>query len=154
MFKRYCLFFTLAVGLQAADFSSSWYGTWKMDASKSHSKILKSITLIIRREGENDVLESSGVDAQGNPMKERRTQPHGGGKVVIVPSEPEHFDETTLTIPDDHNVVYTYKKNGKITAEQHVTLSADGKSAESRFTVMAKTPDGKADTDSVHMVKQ
>ena len=152
MFQRYCLFFTLALGLQAADFPSSWYGTWKMDASKSHSTILKSMTLIIRREGENDVLESTGVDPQGNPMNERRTQPHGGGKVEVVPAEPEHFYNVTVAFPDDHHLVYTYTKNGKITAEQHVTLSADGKSAESRFTVMGKTPDGKA--DSVYVVKQ
>jgi hypothetical protein len=115
MFKRYCLFFTLAVGLQAAD--ASWYGTWKMDASKSHFEnmpILKSFTLVIRKEGENDVLEFSSVDAEGKPFKAHLTQPHGGGKVVFVPPQPEYFDGATVAVPDDHHWVYVYKKNGRL----------------------------------------
>src|ERR687886_1614280 len=103
MFKGYCLFFTLAIGLQAAD--ASWYGTWKMDASKSHYEnfpIPKSFTLVIQKEGENDVLDFSVVDAQGKPFKGHLTQPHKGGKVVYGSPQPEQFDDITLAVPDDH----------------------------------------------------
>jgi hypothetical protein len=154
MFKRYCLFFTLALGLQAADASSSWYGTWKMDASKSDTTRLKSLTLTIHREGETDVIESSGVDVQGKPSNNRRTQPHGGGKVIDTPPEPEHYDDAIVTLPDDHHSVYTFKKSGKTVAEGHVTLSADGKILESTIKVLPRTPGEKPFVETLYLVKQ
>jgi hypothetical protein len=152
MSSGYYLFFTLAVGLQAAD--ASWNGTWKMDASKSHFEnvpLLKSMMLLIRTEGENDVLEFSVVDSQGKPSKVRLTQPHKGGK-VSAPPEPELYDDATVAVPDDHHWVYTYKKNGRTVAERHVTLSADGKSHEAKLT--GKMPDGKTAIENEYMVRQ
>src|SRR4051794_28958482 len=108
-----------------------------MDASKSHFEnvpILKSFTLVIRKEGENDVLEFSSVDAQGKPFKGHLTQPHKGGKVVFGPPQPEYVDDATVAVPDDHHWVYVYRKNGKTVAERYVTLSADGKTHEAKMT--------------------
>src|SRR5919202_1669216 len=100
----------------------------------------KSFTLVIQKEGENDVLDFSVVDAQGKPFKGHLTQPHKGGKVVYGSPQPEHFDDVTLAVPDDHHWVYTYKKNGKTVFERHITLSADGKTYEAKAS--GKMPDG------------
>src|SRR3954454_22183318 len=105
MFRCHYLLFTVAVGLQAAD--ASWYGTWKMDPAKSHFEnvpALKSFTIVIQKEGENDALDFSVVDAEGKPMKLRLTQPHKGGKVTgLHPTG--MYDSATVAVPDDHHWV-------------------------------------------------
>ena len=58
-----------------------------MDVSKSHFEnvpLFQSVTLVIQKEGENDVLDFPTVDAEGKASKACLIQPHGGGKVVIV----------------------------------------------------------------------
>src|SRR4051812_18784139 len=110
MFKHYCLFFALTVGLHAADESDrSWYGTWKMDASRSHAEnvpMVKSATLVIQKQGETDVLDFSGVDAEGKPMKARLTQPHTGGKLSGLKPTAQ-YDDAIVAVPDDHHWIYT-----------------------------------------------
>jgi hypothetical protein len=128
-----------------------------MDPSKSHFEnvpILKSFTLVIRKEGENDVLDFSSVDAQGKPFKGQLTQPHKGGKVVMGSPQPEHFDDVTLAVPDDHHWVYAYRKNGKTVLERYVTLSADGKSQESTVKVLPRRPGEKPFVETLYLVKQ
>ena len=142
----------MAVRLQAAD--ASWYGTWKMDTSKSHFEnvpIAKSFMVVIRKEGENDVLDFAIVDAEGKPLKAHLTQPRKGGNVSgLHPTD--LYDGATVAVPDDHHWVYAYKKNGQTVAERHVTLSADGKSHEAKLT--GKTPDGKTFVEDEYMVRQ
>src|SRR3954465_9966526 len=119
MFKYYLLFVTFAVGLQAAD--ASWYGTWKMDASRSHAEnvplLVKSVTLVIQKQEENDVLDFSGVDAEGKPMKAHLTQPHTGGKLSGLKPTAQ-YDDAIVAVPDDHHCIYTYRKNGKTVLER------------------------------------
>jgi hypothetical protein len=114
---------------------------------------MKLLTLVIQKQGENDVLDFSLVDAEGKPQDVRLTQPHQGGKVTLSePSPGDMFDDVTVAVPDNHHWVYVYKKNGKTVAERKVTLSADGKTHEAKMT--GKLPDGKTMVEDDYMVRQ
>jgi hypothetical protein len=88
------------------------------------------------------------------PPKWRRTQPHGGGKVIHTPPEPEHFDDVSLAVPDDRNFVYTYRKSGKTVAEGHATRLKDGKIKETTLTVLPRRPDERPFIENLYLVKQ
>ncbi len=76
MFRYYCLFFTLALGLQSA--SDPWIGTWRLDKAKSHFENYDGPTsdakLDITSEGNNYrlVFTVPGKAARCNKSRLRR----------------------------------------------------------------------------------
>lgn len=151
MFRYYCLFFTLALGLQSA--SDPWIGTWRLDKAKSHFENYDGPTsdakLDITSEGNNYRLVFTVPGKDGKVQKIEITQPKEGGK---IPGNMDELgvDATTLEVPDAHHWIYRYSKNGKLVFSRYVTLSADGKVHEAKATRMQ---DGKKVVEEEYMVK-
>jgi hypothetical protein len=101
-------------------------GTWKFNPEKSKSAISKEGTVVIEPAGEALKVTVDLVGTDGTPLKWSFTAAYDGKDSPVTGNSP--FGNTiAMTRVDDHTTKVTSKKDGKVTVEQTVVVSADGK---------------------------
>jgi hypothetical protein len=101
-------------------------GTWKFNPEKSKSAIVKGGTAVIEPAGDAVKVTVDLVGTDGTPLKWSFTAAYDGKDSAVTGNSP--FGNTVaMTRVDDHTTKVTSKQNGKVTVEQTVVVSADGK---------------------------
>ncbi len=114
-------------------------GTWKFNAEKSKGAIMKSGTVVLEPAGDGVKVTVDLVGNDGTPLKWSFTAGYDGKDSPVTGNSP--FGNTVaLTRVDDHTTKVTTKQDGKVTVQQTVVVSADGKTR----TLTTKGTDTKA----------
>jgi hypothetical protein len=122
-------------------------GTWKLNAAKSKfspGPAPKTMTVTYSAEGNNIKIVVDAVPADGAAQHWEMTAAYDG-KDYPVTGNP-NADTISMKRVDDMHGESTFKKDGKVTAVNVRTLSADGKT----LTIVSKgtTADGKPRRDT------
>jgi hypothetical protein len=101
-------------------------GTWKLNAAKSKGALFKSGTVTIEPAGDGLKVTVDLTANDGTPTHWSFTAAYDGKDNPISGNTP--FGNTVaFTRVDDHTTKVTNKLDGKLTVEQTVVVSADGK---------------------------
>jgi hypothetical protein len=126
-------------------------GTWTLDVAKSTfnpGPAPKSMTVTYTPKGDDMKIVVDATPAEGAPQHWEMTGKYDG-KDYPVTGNP-NADMISMKLVNEHTGESTFKKNGKVTATNRRTLSADGKT----LTIVSKgtTIDGKprSDTQVLH----
>ena len=109
----------------AADLS---VGTWKLNEAKSkiNPGDAKNTTVVYEAVGDSFKVTIDGVDGKGNPTHSGWTGKFDGKDYPAV-GDPK-TDTRALTKVDEHTLMLTNKKDGKVTSTGKIVFAADGKS--------------------------
>jgi hypothetical protein len=125
----------VATALVAAD--NPFLGTWKMNPAKSKSSptpVMKEMTVTYEMDGEKVRRSVTGIDGEGNPMKQSASVAWDGKD-----HETQGPDGSTSTINikrvDDRHYDVTVKQKGEVMMKIRSVVSQDG-------TTMTNTIDG------------
>lgn len=119
-------------------------GTWKLNVSKSKfspGPAPKEMTVTIEPAGPGRKVEVSGVAGDGTPVKWGYSGNFDGKEIRITGSNPD-ADVVVLKRLSPTTTRSTWKKSGKQTLVNGVSVSADGKT----LTVAAKGVNAKGQT--------
>src|SRR6266852_8879507 len=102
-------------------------GTWKLNEAKSKfsSGAPKNTSVVYEAAGDSVKVTVDGVGADGKPSHNEWTGKFDG-KDYPVTGDPT-ADTRSYKRIDDHTLVLTNKKDGKVTISARITVSADGK---------------------------
>jgi hypothetical protein len=119
------LYFVAATLCYAADAN---IGTWKLNEAKSKFApgSSKNITVVYEEVGDNVKVTVDGTDGAGKPTHTEWTGKLDG-KDYPVTGDP-NSDARSVKKVDDHTLVLTVKKDGKVTITGRIVVAADGKS--------------------------
>jgi hypothetical protein len=119
------LYFVAATLCYAADAN---IGTWKLNEAKSKFApgSSKNITVVYEEVGDNLKVTVDGTDGAGKPTHTEWTGKLDG-KDYPVTGDPSS-DARSVKKVDDHTLVLTVKKDGKVTITGRIVVAADGKS--------------------------
>ena len=119
------LYFVAATLCYAADAN---IGTWKLNEAKSKFApgASKNITVVYEEVGDNVKVTVDGTDGAGKPTHTEWTGKLEG-KDYPVTGDP-NSDARSVKKVDDHTLVLTVKKDGKVTTTGRIVVAADGKS--------------------------
>jgi hypothetical protein len=119
------LYFVAATLCYAADAN---IGTWKLNEAKSKFApgSSKNITVVYEEVGDNLKVTVDGTDGAGKPTHTEWTGKLDG-KDYPVTGDP-NSDARSVKKVDDHTLVLTVKKDGKVTITGRIVVAADGKS--------------------------
>ena len=125
-------------------------GTWKLNEAKSKldPAMSKNHTVVYAREGDNIKITVDGVDSKGKATHNEWTGKFDGKDYPVTGDA--NSDMRSYIVVDDHTLHMTSKKDGKVNAELHIVLSADGKVR----TVTVKPTDPKRMTTTAVYEKQ
>jgi hypothetical protein len=116
-------------------------GTWKLNEGKSKITpgTLKNTQVVYSSMFGQVKIKADGIDGNGKPQ---HTEWSGkfDGKDYPVTGDP-NSDNRSYTKVNDRTLRTTAKKNGKVTANGQIVVSADGKSRT--VTINGTTPKGK-----------
>ena len=103
-------------------------GTWKLNEAKSKipAGFPKNTTVTYEAAGDSIKATVDGVDPKGNPTHTMWTGKFDG-KDYPVTGDPTS-DTRSLKQVDDHTLLLTSKKAGKVTISGRIVVAADGKS--------------------------
>jgi hypothetical protein len=103
-------------------------GTWKLNEAKSKipAGFPKNTTVTYEAAGDSIKATVDGVDPKGNPTHTVWTGKFDG-KDYPVTGDPTS-DTRSLKQVDDHTLLLTSKKAGKVTISGRIVVAADGKS--------------------------
>jgi hypothetical protein len=103
-------------------------GTWKLNEAKSKFApgSPKNITVVYEEVGDNLKVTVDGTDGAGKPTHTEWTGKLDG-KDYPVTGDP-NSDARSVKKVDDHTLVLTVKKDGKVTITGRIVVAADGKS--------------------------
>ena len=103
-------------------------GTWKLNEAKSKFApgASKNITVVYEEVGDNVKVTVDGTDGAGKPTHTEWTGKLDG-KDYPVTGDP-NSDARSVKKVDDHTLVLTVKKDGKVTTTGRIVVAADGKS--------------------------
>jgi hypothetical protein len=103
-------------------------GTWKLNEAKSKFApgASKNITVVYEEVGDNVKVTVDGTDGAGKPTHTEWTGKLDG-KDYPVTGDPSS-DARSVKKVDDHTLVLTVKKDGKVTITGRIVVAADGKS--------------------------
>jgi hypothetical protein len=103
-------------------------GTWKLNEAKSklNPALPKNLTVTYEAAGDSVKATVDGVDPKGNPTHSVWTGKFDG-KDYPVTGDPTS-DTRALKQVDDHTLLLTSKKAGKVTLTGKIVVAADGKS--------------------------
>lgn len=121
-------------------------GTWTLDLAKSKfspGPAPKSLTVTYTPQGDALKIVVDATPAEG-PAQHWEMTPKYDGKEYPVTGNP-NADTISVKVVNERRVVSTLKKDGKVTATNTRTLSADGKTLT--IAVKGTTPDGKPRSD-------
>lgn len=123
--------FTLAlffVALSLGFASEVNMGTWKLNEAKSKipAGASKNNTVIYEAAGDSIKATVDGVDGEGKPTHSEWTGKFDGKDYPVI-GDP-NSDTRSLKQVNDHTLVLTVKKDGKVTITGRIVVAADGKS--------------------------
>ena len=127
-------------------------GTWKLNEAKSKFApgAPKSHTVVYEAAGDSTKVTVDGTDANGSPTHNEWTGKFDG-KDYPVTGDPTS-DSRAYKQVNDHTLVMTTKKDGKVTQTGRIDVSADGKS---RTVILTRTDEkGKRSTSKAVYDKQ
>jgi hypothetical protein len=127
-------------------------GTWKLNEAKSKLTpgTAKIEMVVIEAAGDNVKVTVDGTDRDGKPMHNEWTGKFDG-KDYPVTGNPD-ADMRSYKKIDDRTLEVTVKKDGKVTANGRLVVSADGKSRT--VTVSGTDAEGKKFKNAVMYDKQ
>jgi hypothetical protein len=129
--KTKAWFFTLAVLFAAATVCLAaedvQMGTWKLNEAKSKigAGAVKNTTVVYEAAGDSVKVTVDGVDGDGKPSHNEWTGKFDGKDYPVTGDSTS--DTRSYKKIDDHTLVLTNKKDGKVTITGRITVSADGK---------------------------
>jgi hypothetical protein len=126
--KRITLTLALCFIAAAVCFASDvQIGTWKLNEAKSKFApgASKNLTVVYEAVGDNVKVTVDGIDGAGKPTHNEWTGTLDG-KDYPVTGDPSS-DARSLKKVDDHTFELTVKKDGKVTINGQIVVSADGK---------------------------
>lgn len=102
-------------------------GSWKLNEAKSKFApgSSKNITVVYEAVGDTVKVTVDGTDGAGKPTHNEWTGKYDG-KDYPVTGDPTS-DARSLKKVDDHTLVLTVKKDGKVTISGRIVVAADGK---------------------------
>jgi len=102
-------------------------GTWKLNAAKSKvaAGLPKPVTVVYEAAGDKVKVTVDGIGADGQPMHNEWTGAFDN-KDYPVTGDPS-VDARSYKRVNDHTLMLTNKKDGKVTTTARVSVSADGK---------------------------
>jgi hypothetical protein len=107
--------------------SDGFIGTWKLNEAKSKiaSGTAKNSTVIYAAAGDSVRVTIDGTDANGKPMHAEWTGKYDGKDYPVTGDATT--DMRSYRAVDDHTLIATSKKGGKLVNTARIVLSADGK---------------------------
>jgi hypothetical protein len=129
--KTKAWFFTLAILFAAATVCLAaedvQMGTWKLNEAKSKigAGAVKNTTVVYEAAGDSVKVTVDGVDGDGKPSHNEWTGKFDGKDYPVTGDSTS--DTRSYKKIDDHTLVLTNKKDGKVTITGRITVSADGK---------------------------
>ena len=116
-------------------------GTWKLNESKSKipAGAPKNTTVMYEAAGDNVKVTVDGVDGQGKPAHNEWTGKFDGKDYPVTGDSAS--DVRSYKQINDHTLELAAKKDGKVTIEGKITVSADGKTRTVQAT--GTDPSGK-----------
>jgi hypothetical protein len=129
--KTKAWFFTLAVLFAAATVCLAaedvQMGTWKLNEAKSKigAGAVKNTTVVYEAAADSVKVTVDGVDGDGKPSHNEWTGKFDGKDYPVTGDSTS--DTRSYKKIDDHTLVLTNKKDGKVTITGRITVSADGK---------------------------
>ena len=128
--KTRTLMLTLAVyfvGAAVCFAQDPTIGTWKLNEAKSQmpAGATKIATVVFAAEGDNMKVTQDATDKDGKPIHIEWTGKFDG-KDYTVTGNPA-LDSRSYQKIDDHTMVSTSKKDGKVVISARSVVSADGK---------------------------
>ena len=102
-------------------------GTWKLNEAKSKFApgSSKNVTVVYEVVGDKVKVTVDGIDGAGKPTYNEWTGKYDG-KDYPVTGDPTS-DARSLKKVDDHTLILTVKKDGKVTVSGRIVIAADGK---------------------------
>ena len=127
-----CTTLLLSVGLWAGD--SPLSGTWKFNPSKGHpiQPVMKSSTAHVAADEEKLKLNQDFVDDKGQSSTVT-FEAKFDGKDYPVSGDPT-ISTVSIRRVNDHEVILSLKKDGKLVGKNKVTVSKDGKTTTCNVT--------------------
>lgn len=121
---------TLAVCLVGASVcfaADAFTGAWKLNEAKSKLSpgVPKNTTVVYEAAGDNVKVTVEGTDSDGKPTHNEWTGKFDG-KDYPVTGDPS-ADMRSYKKVDEHTITFANKKDGKITLNGRIAVSADGK---------------------------
>jgi hypothetical protein len=115
---------SLSGSLLAAE--SPFSGTWKLNPTKGHPTppIPKSHVVHVTADADAFKFSDEGVDDKDQPFKSSY-EAKFDGKEYPITGDPSS-DSVSLQRVNEHEIKFTTKKAGKVTAKLDVTVSTDG----------------------------
>lgn len=122
--------FTLALcfaGVAVCFAADSFTGTWKLNEAKSKLSpgVPKNTTVVYEAAGDNVKITVEGTDSDGKPTHSEWTGKFDG-KDYPVTGDPT-ADMRSYKKVDERTLTFENKKDGKITLNGRIVISADGK---------------------------
>ena len=116
-------------------------GTWKLNEAKSKipAGAPKNTTVVYEAAGDSVKVTVDGVDGQGKPAHNEWTGKFDGKDYPVTGDSAS--DMRSYKQVNDHTLELTAKKDGKVTIEGKITVSADGKTRTVQAT--GTDPSGK-----------
>ena len=141
-FKTTLVFLAVWVAAGTVCYGSTFDGTWKLNARKSH---------IARGEGRNETVKYEGaflfrtrvtIDGRDSKGKAEHSEWVGmfNGSDYAVTGDPDS-DMRSYKEVDDHTLNFWVKKGGKVVSSGKVVVSPDGKTRTATF--MSRNRKGK-----------
>jgi len=117
-------------------------GTWKLNESKSKftAGATKNHTVVYEAAGDNVKVTVDGTDSSGKAVHNEWTGKFDGKDYPLVGDS--SADMRSYKKMDDHSMMLTNKRGGKVVLTGHIVVSADGKSR----TVTTSMTDDKGKT--------
>jgi hypothetical protein len=127
-------------------------GTWKLNEAKSKipAGFVKNVTVVYEAAGDSVKVTTDGTGKNGNPSHTEWTGKFDG-KDYPLTGDPAADSRSYKTI-DEHTMMLTNKKDGKVVVSGRIFISADGKSRTLR--VIGIDAAGKKVTSSAVYGKQ
>ena len=121
--------------------SDTQMGTWKLNEAKSKiaAGAPKNTTVVYEAAGDDVKITIEGTDPEGKPTHNEWTGKFDG-KDYPVTGDPNQ-DARSVKQVDDHTLLFTVKKGGKVTTTGRIVVSADGKTRT--VTSTGTDPQGK-----------
>jgi hypothetical protein len=107
--------------------ADAFFGTWKLNESKSQiaQGAPKNNTVVYAAAGKGITVSVDGVDASGNPIHNEWTGKFDGSDYLVT-GDP-NSDFRSYKKIDDHTLMFTSLKGGKVVVSGRVVISPDGR---------------------------
>jgi hypothetical protein len=116
----------LAGGMALAQASDPLVGTWKLNAAKSKGSTVKSGTTKVEKDGDGLKMTVDLAREDGTTNKWSFSAKYDGKDNPVTGNSP-YGDAVAVERVDAHTFHFTNKTGGKVTSNQTIVISADGK---------------------------